>query len=78
MLFDILQMITDFAVLVTRLTTEDLSNEQWMILIGQFIYLQGIEAVLEFDLHDLLMILIMALIIIFWRAWDKSDRWPYC
>jgi hypothetical protein len=78
MFLNMFHTITDFVVLVTRLTTGELSDEQRMILIGQFIYLQGIEAVFEFDLHDLLMILIMALIIIFWRAWDKSDRWPYC
>jgi hypothetical protein len=27
--------------------------------------------------HDLLMILLMILIIIFWRAWVKTDRRPY-
>ena len=78
MLFDILQTITDFVVLLTRLTTEDLADEQRMALIGQFIHLQGLEALFQFDLHDLLMILITMLIIIFWRAWDSAYRWPYC
>ena len=77
MLFDILQTITDFVVLLTRLTTEDLADEQRMALIGQFIHLQGLEALFQFDLHDLLMILITILINIFWRAWDSADRWPY-
>jgi hypothetical protein len=78
MLFDILQTITDFVVLLTRLTTEDLADEQRMALIDQFIHLQGLEAAFQFDLHDLLMILITMLIIIFWRAWDSAYRWPYC
>jgi flagellar biosynthesis protein FliR len=77
MLFDILQTIADFVVLLTRLTTEDLADEQRMALIGQFIHLQGLEALFQFDLHDLLMILITILINIFWRAWDSADRWPY-
>jgi len=77
MLFDILQTITDFVVLLTRLTTEDLADEQRMALIDQFIHLQGLEASFQFDLHDLLMILITILINIFWRAWDSADRWPY-
>jgi hypothetical protein len=78
MLFDILQTISDFVVLLTRLTTEDLADEQRMALIDQFIHLQGLEAAFQFDLHDLLMILITMLIIIFWRAWDSAYRWPYC
>ena len=77
MLFDILQTITDFVVLLTRLTTEELADEQRMALIDQFIHLQGLEAVFQFDLHDLLMILITMLISIFWRAWDSANRWPY-
>jgi len=80
MLFDILQTITDFVVLLTRLTTEDLADEQRMALIDQYIHLQGLEAAFQFnlhDLHDLLMILITILIVIFWRAWDRSNRWPY-
>jgi hypothetical protein len=77
MLFDILQTITDFVVLLTRLTTEDLANEQRMALIDQFIHLQGLEASFQFDLHDLLMILITILINIFWRAWSRTNRWPY-
>ena len=77
MLFDILQTITDFVVLLTRLTTEDLADEQRMALIDQFIHLQGLESVFQFDLHDLLMILITILIVIFLRAWDRSNRWPY-
>ena len=77
MLLNILQTITDFAVLVTRLTTEDLADEQRMALIDQFIRLQGSDAAFQFDLHDLLMILLTILIIIFWRAWDRAGRWPY-
>ena len=76
MLFDILQTITDFVVLLTRLTTEDLADEQRMALIDQYLHLQGLEAAFEFDLHDLRMILITVLITIFWRAWDRIDRWP--
>ena len=78
MLLDILQTITDFVVLLTRLTTEELADEQRMVLINQFIHLQGLEAAFQFDLHDLLLILITMLIIIFWRAWDSAYRWPYC
>jgi hypothetical protein len=77
MFLNMFHMIADFIVLVTRLATEELADEQRMFLIDQFIHIQGLAA-FEFDLHDLLMVLIMALIIIFWRAWDKSDRWPYC
>jgi hypothetical protein len=77
MLFDILQTINDLVVLLTRLTTEDLADEQRMALIDQFIHLQGLEAAFQFDLHGLLMILITILINIFWRAWDSADRWPY-
>ena len=78
MFLNMFNTIADFIVLVTRLATEELADDQRMVLIDQFIHFQGLDAVFEFDLHDLLMILIMALIIIFWRAWDKSDRWPYC
>lgn len=77
MLLNVLHTITDFVVLVTRLTTEELSDEQQMVLIDQFIHLQGLEAAFEFDLHDLLMILITILINIFWRAWERTGRWPY-
>ena len=77
MLFDILQTITDFIVLLTRLTIEDLADEQRMALIDQFIHLQGLETAFQFDLHDLLIILITMLTNIFWRAWDRSNRWPY-
>jgi hypothetical protein len=77
MLFDILQTITDFVVLLTRLTTEDLADEQRMALIDQYLHIQGLEAAFEFDLHDLQMILIMLLITIFWRAWNRTDRWPF-
>ena len=77
MLLDISHTIIDFVVLVTRLTTEELSDEQRMVLIDQFIHLQGIDAAFQFDLHDLLMILITILIIVLGRAWVRSDRWPY-
>jgi hypothetical protein len=77
MLLDISHTIIDFVVLVTRLTTEELSDEQRMVLIDQFIHLQGLDAAFEFDLHDLLMPLITMLIIIFWRAWHMAGRWPY-
>jgi hypothetical protein len=52
MLFDILQTVTDFVVLLTRLTTEDLSDEQRMTLINQLIHLQGLETAFQFDIHD--------------------------
>ncbi len=77
MLLNILRLIADFTVLVTRLTTEDLADEQRMALIDQFIRHQGFDAAFQFYLHDLLMILITILIIIFWRAWDRAGRWPY-
>jgi hypothetical protein len=77
MLLNLLRAITDFAVLVARLTTEEFAGEQRMVLIDQFMRLQGFDAAFEFDLHDLLMILITALIIIFWRAWNKAGRWPF-
>jgi hypothetical protein len=77
MLFDILQTITGFVVLLTRLTTEDLADEQRMALIDQFIRFQGVDAAFQFDLHDLLMILIVMLIIIGWRAWGRANRWPF-
>jgi hypothetical protein len=48
-----------------------------MVLIDQFIHLQGIDAAFQFDLHDLLMILTTILIIIFWRVWSRTNRWPY-
>ena len=77
MFLNIIHTIADFIVLVTRLATEELTDEQRIVLIDQFIHIQGLDVAFEFNLHDLLMIPIMALIIIFWRAWDKSDRWPY-
>jgi len=77
MLLNILSTITNFAALVTRLIIEELANEQRIALADQFVQLQGIDAAFEFDLHDLLMILILLLILIFWRAWVRSDRWPY-
>jgi hypothetical protein len=61
MLLDISHAIADFVVLVTRLTTEELSDEQRMVLIDQFIHLQGFDAAFQFDLHDMLMILITML-----------------
>jgi hypothetical protein len=77
MLLNLLRAITDFAVLVARLTTEEFADEQRMVLIDQFMRLQGFDAAFEFDPHDLLMILITVLIIIFWRAWNKAGRWPF-
>ena len=77
MLLNLLHTITNLVVLVTRLRVEDLADEQRMALIDQSILLQGLGAAFEFDLHDLLMILITILIVIFWRAWDRSNRWPY-
>ena len=77
MLLNLLHTITDFVVLVTRLATEELSDEQRMVLIDQFIPLQGIDAAFQFDLHDLLMILTTILIIIFWGVWSRAKRWPY-
>jgi hypothetical protein len=72
-----LHAITDFVVLVTRLTTEEFADEQWMTLIDQFMGLHGFDAAFEFDLHDLLMILITILIIFFCRARGRTDRWPF-
>lgn len=77
MLLNLLRTITDFAVLVARLTTEEFTDEQRMVLIDQSMRRQGFDAAFEFDLHDLLMILITVLIIIFWRAWNKAGRWPF-
>jgi hypothetical protein len=77
MFLNIIHKIADFIVLVTRLATEELTDEQRIVLIDQFIYIQGVDVAFEFNLHDPLMILIMTLIIIFWSAWNKSDRWPY-
>jgi hypothetical protein len=74
MLLDLSHTIVDFVVLVTRLTTEELSDEQRMILIDQFINLQGLDAAFQFDIHDLLMILITILIIIFRSAFGIR-RW---
>jgi hypothetical protein len=77
MVLNLLHAITDFVVLVTRLTTEELADEQRMALIDQYVHLQRLDAAFEFDLHDLLMILITILIIIIWRAWDRIDRWSF-
>jgi hypothetical protein len=77
MLLSILRMVIDFIVLVIRLTTEELSDEQQMVLIDQFIHLQGLDAAFQLDLHNLLMILITILVIIFWRAWSRANRWRY-
>ena len=77
MLLSILRTITDFTVLVTRLTVEEITDEQRMVLIDQFIHVQGLDKVFDFDLRDLLMLLITILIIIFWRAWKRAGRWPY-
>ncbi len=77
MLLDISHTIIDFVMLVTRLTTEELSDEQRIALIDQFIHSQGLDSAFQFDLHDLLMILITILVIIFWRAWSRTNRWPY-
>ena len=68
MLLNLLHTITDLVVLVTRLRVEDFDDEQRMALIDQSILLQGVGAAFEFDLHDLLMILITILIVIFLRA----------
>jgi hypothetical protein len=77
MLLNLSRTITDFIVLATRLTTEELADEQRIVLIDQFIHLQGLDAAFQFDLHDLLMFMITILIVIFWEAWDSADRWPY-
>ena len=77
MLLNLLRTITDFVVLVTPLTIEELTDKQRMVLINQYINLRGLDAAFQFDLHDLLMILITILIIIFWRAWERADRWPH-
>ncbi len=77
MLLNLLHTITDLVVFVMRLRIEGLADEQRMALIDQSILLQGFGAAFEFDLHDLLIILITLLVVIFWRAWDRSNRWPY-
>lgn len=77
MLLNLLRAITDLAVLIARLTSEDLGDEQRMALVGQFIRLQALDAAFQFDLRDLLMILITVLIIVFGRAWKRAGRWPY-
>jgi len=77
MLLNLLHTITDLVVFVMRLKVEGLADEQRMALIDQSILLHGFGAAFEFDLHDLLIILITLLIVIFWRAWDRSNRWPY-
>ena len=77
MLLNLLHTITDLVVLTTRLTTEELADEQRMALIDQLIHFQGLDVTFQFDLHDLLMILITMLIIIFWREWKRASRWPY-
>jgi len=77
MLLDLLRTVTDFIVLVTRLTNEEIADEQRMVLIDQFIQLDGLESACQFNLHDLLMILIAILIIIFWRGWKRAAHWPY-
>jgi hypothetical protein len=78
MFLNLLHTITDLVVFVMRLRVEGLADEQRMALIDQSsILLQGFGAAFEFDLHDLLMILITILIVIFWRAGDRSNRWPY-
>ena len=77
MLLNLLHTITDLVVFVMRLRVEGLADEQRMILIDQSILLQGFGAAFEFDLHDLLIILITLLVVIFWRAWDRYNRWPY-
>ena len=63
MLLNILRTITDFVVLITRLATEELAAEQRMDLIDHFIHNHGFDAAFEFDLRDLLMILITILIL---------------
>jgi hypothetical protein len=68
MLLDIAHTIIGFVVLVTRLTTEELSDKQRMVLIDQFTHLQGLDAAFQLDLHDLLMILLTILIIVFGRC----------
>jgi len=77
MILDLFHTIADFVVLVTRLKTEEFADEHRMVLIDQFIRLQGLDAAFEFDLHDLLIILVAILIIIFGRAWNRAGRWPY-
>ena len=77
MVLNLLYAITDFVVLVTRLTTEELADEQRLALIDQYVHLQRLDAAFEFDLHDLMIILITILIIIIWRAWDRIDRWSF-
>jgi hypothetical protein len=53
MLFYMLHTISDFVALLTRLMTEDLADEQRIVLIDQFIHHQGLETTFQFNLHDL-------------------------
>jgi len=41
---NLLRTITDLVVLVTRLTVEELTDEQRVALVGQFMRLQGLDA----------------------------------
>jgi hypothetical protein len=77
MLLSISHTVIDFTVFVIRLTTEELSDEQRMVLIDQVVHLQGLDAAFQLDFHNMLMILITILVIILWRAWSRANRWPY-
>ena len=55
MLLNLLHTITDLVALITRLTTEELADEQRMALIDQFIHLQVLDVTFQFDLDDLLV-----------------------
>jgi hypothetical protein len=77
MFLNIIHTTADFIVLVTRLATEELTDEQRIVLIDQFIHIQGVDVAFEFNLHDLLIILIIVLIIVFWRAWNKAELSQY-
>jgi len=77
MLLNILHIITDFVVLITRLMTEEFADEQRTVLIDQFVRLWGLDATFEFDLRDLLLILIIILTAIIVNAWNRSGHWLY-
>jgi len=47
MLLNTLRAITDFAVLMARLTTEEFDDEQRMVLIDQFMRLQWVDDVIH-------------------------------
>jgi len=69
-MFTIFRLITDLIVSGALLENEGLNDERRAELIDQFIQ----EIAVGFDLRDLGILLIVGLIIYFWRAWDRANR----